>query len=95
MSEVKKGTPMSEERKRRISEGRKRAKEQRAIAEQLFDECGEMLVSWKFWRKIDAATRDGVFKAIKKANVAVINSDIRSLQTQLAAMQAMKDELDS
>jgi len=96
MSETKKGTRvMTEDRKTSISEGRKRAKEQREAAEQLFEQCGAMLISWKFWKKVDAATRDEIIKAIKKANVAVLDADIRALEAQLAAMRAAKDEVDA
>ncbi len=93
MSETKKGAKaMTEDRKTSISEGRKRAKEQREAAEQLFEQCGGMLISWKFWKKVDAATREEILKAIKKANKAVIDADIRVTEAKLAALRAAKDE---
>jgi hypothetical protein len=96
MSETQKGAKaMTEDRKTSISEGRKRAKEQREAAEQLFEQCGGMLISWKFWKKVDAATREEILKAIKKANKAVIDADIRALEKQLAAMRAAKDGIEA
>ena len=54
-----------------------------------------MLISWKFWKKVDAATREEILKAIKKANKAVIDADIRALEKQLAAMRAAKDGIEA
>lgn len=89
------GKTMTEERRNSISEGRKRAREQREAAEQLFEQCGGMLISWRFWKKVDAATRDEIVKAIKKANKAVIDADIRALETQLADLRATKEGIDA
>lgn len=96
MSGTTKGAgTMTEERRNSISEGRRRAKEQREAAEQLFEQCGGMLISWKFWKKVDAATRDEIVKAIKKANVAVIDADIRALESRLAGLRATKEEIEA
>lgn len=96
MADVKKNVrAMTDERKASIVEGRKLAKEQREVAEQLFERAGGMLISWKFWRKVDPSTRNEIMKAIKKADKALLDVEIRQLETQLAAKRAEKDAVDA
>ena len=67
---------MDDDHKAKLTQGRIEAKAIREIASELFDEYGNLLQSWKFWKAIAAPERENVKEAIRKADLASLSPDI-------------------
>ncbi|NMA39222.1 MAG: hypothetical protein GX937_03510 [Lentisphaerae bacterium] len=84
---------MDEEHKAKLLQGRIQAKANREKAAALLEEHGETLQSWRFWKNISAPDREAVLEAIRKADLANINADIKAMQAKLDAKIAEKESL--
>ena len=71
---------MDNDHKAKLTQGRIEARANREKASTLFTEYSSLLQSWKFWKAISASDRKGVTEAIRKANLANLNADIRAMQ---------------
>ena len=85
---------MDEEQKAKQLQGRITAKDLRDKASTLIKEYGSLLQSWSFWKNIPASERKAVSVAIRKADRACLDADIKAMQTQLNAKIAEKERLD-
>jgi TRAP-type C4-dicarboxylate transport system substrate-binding protein len=87
--------------KRTMNEGLKAKKSQAAAtariiseqAPQLLEEYGAMLLSWRFWKTIPSTDRDAILAAIRKAEVSLLNKDIKTMQAELQAKIEAKENL--
>ena len=84
---------MDNDHKAKLTQGRIEAKANREKASTLLEEYGSLLQSWKFWKNVSAAERKAVTEAIRKANMASLNADIKAMQAQLDAKIKEKENL--
>ena len=84
---------MDNDHKAKLTQGRIEAKANREKASTLFMEYGALLQSWKFWKNVSASERKAVTEAIRKANMASLNADIKAMQAQLDAKIEEKESL--
>ena len=84
---------MDNDHKAKLTQGRIEAKAIREKASELFTEYGALLQSWKFWKNISASNRKAATEAIRKADLASLNADIRAMQAQLDAKIEEKESL--
>lgn len=84
---------MDNDHKAKLVQGRIEAKAIREKASALLAEYGYLLQSWKFWKAISASEREAVMEAIRKANLASLNADIKAIQAQLDAKIEEKESL--
>jgi len=84
---------MDDALKAKLAKGRTDAKEMRTLAPKLMEEYGTFLQSWKFWKALPAADREAIAAAIRKADVSLLNEDIKKMQAQLEAKMAAKETL--
>lgn len=84
---------MDDDHKAKLTQGRIEAKAIREKASTLFEEYGTLLHSWNFWKNISASDREAATEAIRKANMACLNSDIKAMQAQLDAKIEEKESL--
>jgi len=84
---------MDDGHKAKLSQGRIEAKHIREKAAKLLQEHGALLQSWKFWKAVPASEREAVAEAIRKADVACINADIKAMQAQLSTKMEAKKSL--
>ena len=84
---------MDDTLKAKLAKGRTDAKEMRVLAPKLLEEYGAILLSWKLSKAISAADREAITAAIRKADVSLLNEDIKQMQSQLEAKMAAKESL--
>jgi len=84
---------MDNDHKAKLNQGRIEAKAIREKASTFLEEYGSLLQSWKFWKAISASEREAVMEAIRKANLASLNADIKAIQAQLDAKIEEKESL--
>jgi ABC-type bacteriocin/lantibiotic exporter with double-glycine peptidase domain len=84
---------MDNDHKAKLTQGRIEAKAIREKASTLFEEYGTLLHSWNFWKNISASDREAATEAIRKANMASLNADIKAMQAQLDAKIEEKESL--
>ena len=84
---------MDDTLKAKLAKGRTDAKEMRVLAPKLLEEYGALLLSWKFWKVLSATDREAITAAIRKADVSLLNEDIKQMQSQLEAKMAAKESL--
>ncbi|HPY90413.1 MAG TPA: hypothetical protein PLE92_01255 [Lentisphaeria bacterium] len=84
---------MDDEHKAKMLQGRIQAKANREKAAALLEEYGVALHSWKFWKNVSAPEREAVLEAIRKADLANINADIKAMQAQIDAKITEKENL--
>jgi hypothetical protein len=84
---------MDDALKAKLAQGRADARTMRTLAPKLMEEYGTYLKSWKFWKALPAEDRDAIAAAIRKADVSLLNEDIKRMQTQLEAKMAEKESL--
>ena len=84
---------MDNDHKAKLTQGRINAIAIREKASTLFEEYGTLLHSWNFWKNISASDREAATEAIRKANMACLNSDIKAMQAQLDAKIEEKESL--
>ena len=76
---------MDNDHKAKLTLGRIEAKAIREKASTFLEEYGYLLQSWKFWKAISASDREAATEAIRKADMASLNADIKAMQAQLDA----------
>ena len=84
---------MDNDHKAKLVQGRIEAKANREKASALLEEYSSLLQSWKFWKNVSASDRKAVTDAIRKADMASLNADIKTMQAQLDAKIAEKESL--
>ena len=84
---------MDDDHKAKLAQGRIEAKAIREKASTFLEEYGSLLQSWKFWKNISASDRKAVTAAIRKADLASLNADIKAMQAQLDAKIEKKESL--
>jgi ABC-type bacteriocin/lantibiotic exporter with double-glycine peptidase domain len=84
---------MDNDHKAKLTQGRIEAKAIREKASTLFEEYGTLLHSWNFWKNISASDREAATEAIRKADMASLNADIKAMQAQLDAKIEEKESL--
>jgi|LSQX01.1.fsa_nt_gb hypothetical protein len=84
---------MDNDLKAKLTQGRIEAKANREKASALLEEYSSLLQSWKFWKNVSASDRKAVTEAIRKANMASLNADIKAMQAQLDAKIKEKESL--
>ena len=84
---------MDNDHKAKLTQGRIEAKAIREKASTLFEEYGTLLHSWNFWKNISASDREAATEAIRKADMACLNADIKAMQAQLDAKIEEKESL--
>lgn len=84
---------MNNDLKAKLIQDRIDAKAIREKASALLAEHGALLHSWNFWKNISASDREAATEAIRKANMACLNSDIKAMQAQLDAKIEEKESL--
>jgi len=86
---------MDEKHKAKLLQGRIQAKANREKASALLEEYGKVFQSWKFWKNVSGPEREAVLEAIRKADLANINADIKAMQAKIDAKIAEKESLDA
>ena len=84
---------MDNDHKAKLVQGRIEAKANREKASALLEEYSSLLQSWKFWKNVSASDRKAVTEAIRKADMASLNADIKAMQAQLDAKIEKKESL--
>jgi multidrug resistance efflux pump len=84
---------MDNDHKAKLTQGRIEAKAIREKASTFLEEYAPLLQSWKFWKAISASDREAATEAIRKADMACLNADIKAMQAQLDAKIEEKESL--